>query len=441
MPIRRMIQQTTDWLARVVTEPRSELTRWQSTVRFLYDLGRTGGQQLRRDRAPQMAAALAYRSLFSLLPLLVVGTALIRAFRGREQFLELLDRGMRAAGLDGVVMQATSSGEVMTLVDWLLPLADEASSRNLTALGWGGLAVLIYAALGFMVTVENSFNTISRASEGRSWIRRIPSYWFVLTVGPLVIAATVYFGTAFDLWIETLGAWTWVIGLFGEISRFGVIWLFLLAMYSFVPNAEVHLRPAMGGAFIAALLVMAVTSFIGVYVSNAVSLTQISGSLGFIPIFMFSVYIFWIVTLFGFEMTMTIQRLPIETLEEARQRRATHGIVEPAIIIAIIDVLGDRFRNGKPATAYEIAEQVGMPEDPARLMLDEAVAAGFVHRLGDGDRGYVLARPIDQIEPAELLDLGFSLADVGSRNAGAGLLGRLREAQRQTASSARLEPS
>ena len=67
------LQPVYDWLKRVITHPQEELTRWQMTVRFAYDLGRYGAAQLKRDRAPQMAAALSFRTLFGLLPVLVVG--------------------------------------------------------------------------------------------------------------------------------------------------------------------------------------------------------------------------------------------------------------------------------------------------------------------------------------------------------------------------------
>ncbi len=54
------LQPVYDWLKRVITKPQEELTRWQMTVRFAYDLGRYGAVQLKRDRAPQMAAALSF---------------------------------------------------------------------------------------------------------------------------------------------------------------------------------------------------------------------------------------------------------------------------------------------------------------------------------------------------------------------------------------------
>lgn len=39
------------WTRRVMTEPGTELTRWQRAVRFAVDLGILGGRQLRHDRA------------------------------------------------------------------------------------------------------------------------------------------------------------------------------------------------------------------------------------------------------------------------------------------------------------------------------------------------------------------------------------------------------
>jgi uncharacterized BrkB/YihY/UPF0761 family membrane protein len=77
--LRQTLEAVVQWLKRVVTQPREELDRWQRAVRFTYDLGRFGAKQLRHDRAQQMAAALTFRTLFGLLPVLVVGTVLVKA--------------------------------------------------------------------------------------------------------------------------------------------------------------------------------------------------------------------------------------------------------------------------------------------------------------------------------------------------------------------------
>ena len=98
-----------NWLGRAVSQPRDELTRWEQAARFAYDLGRHGARQLQQDRAPQMAAALAYRTLFGLLPVLVVATVVARAIMGPTEFLDLAGRVVESLGLVGCAVLAARS--------------------------------------------------------------------------------------------------------------------------------------------------------------------------------------------------------------------------------------------------------------------------------------------------------------------------------------------
>ena len=191
------LQSVIEWLKRVVTQPRGELTRWQRAVRFGYDLGIHGARQLRRDRAPQMAGALAFRTLFSLLPVMVVATVLAKALMGRGELREFLERTIRTLvsnlGLAEVtVSSAAAAGEEegpLTLAEFLIGFVDPVADFDLAALGWMGVVVVIYAAIGLMVTIERSFNTITNAPEGRPWIHRITIYWTVLSISPLAAAS------------------------------------------------------------------------------------------------------------------------------------------------------------------------------------------------------------------------------------------------------------
>src|SRR5262245_48947525 len=77
-------------LTRIMTQPREELTRFQRTLRFCFDLVRYGARQLQEGRAAQMAAALSFRVLFGLMPVLVVGTVVARSLMGPEDFKVLV---------------------------------------------------------------------------------------------------------------------------------------------------------------------------------------------------------------------------------------------------------------------------------------------------------------------------------------------------------------
>src|SRR3954466_14581866 len=57
------VQPVIHWFTQAVTEPRSQLDRTERFVRYTYELGVHGWVALRRDNAPQMAAALSFRTL------------------------------------------------------------------------------------------------------------------------------------------------------------------------------------------------------------------------------------------------------------------------------------------------------------------------------------------------------------------------------------------
>jgi membrane protein len=190
----KFIELVTHWLKRVITQPLQELDRWQMAVRFAYDLGRFGAHQLRQDRAQDMAAALAFRTLFGLLPVLVVATVLVKGMSMQQHFLGPLNELFAFWGLDQVqiLLPGETGGATSTLAVWLGDRVREAESVSLAAIGWVGLGLTVYAAISLVVTIEDCFNVIYQAPQGRPWSRRVPLYWFALTISPVVVVASTY---------------------------------------------------------------------------------------------------------------------------------------------------------------------------------------------------------------------------------------------------------
>ena len=80
--------QIRDWLKRALERPVDQLNRWQYTARYTVAVWRYGAQKLGEDRASQMAAALTYRTIFGLVPLMVLGLVVFNAFGGFQQLGE-----------------------------------------------------------------------------------------------------------------------------------------------------------------------------------------------------------------------------------------------------------------------------------------------------------------------------------------------------------------
>lgn len=440
---RAYIQRAMHWIGHVVRQPWDELDRWQRAARFSYDLGRFGTRQLREDRAPQMAAALAFQTLFALVPVLVVVMIIVQAFTNvQTDFLPMVNSVLESAGLSDVsvtlVTADASAPRVESLQTWLAGLVRQAADVDLTVVGWVGFVLIVYAGISMLTTVENSFNTIYRAPQGRPWSRRVPLYWFLITVSPLAITTEAWVNGHVVAAAQELISGDWFGRMVGIVWSISVGWLFWFSVYSLVPNTTINLKATAAGALVCVLLVEIARHSLGAYLSNAFTVSKFYGSLGLIPLFMFWVYLMWLFVLFGLEVAATLQFLGDRALEEIETRREFAGLVEPAAVITVMEVIAEDFQSGQPTTQRRISERTGVPERIVQSMLQELAAAGLVHRLERDQSTVCLALPPDEITADRLIDIGFRLADHGGERAISHFAERLREQQRALAGAVTL---
>lgn len=439
--IRRTLETVVHWLKRVITQPREELDRWQKAVRFTYDLGRFGLRQLQHDRAEQMAAALSFRTLFGLLPVLVVATVLVRAFGTEEQFLEPLEKLLVFWGLNDVRIAPPTdiANGTTTLGVWLRERVREAEQVSLAAIGWVGVAITFYAAISLVVTIENSFNVIYRASQGRLWKYRVPLYWFILTISPLILASSTYVNGRFEQLVAGIEPYWWLATSMGVLWSVFAIWLLMLTIYMLFPNTKVHWRPAMIGALVSAVLLEIGKRTMGAYLENALSISQLYGSLGLIPLFMFWVYLMWLVVLFGLQVSSTLQHLHGRQLAELEQQRRESIMIDPAVVVVIMKAVAERFLNGRTTSMDRIASVTGLPEAVTQRIIDQLIGEELLHRVADSNRSVALSRPPGEIQVDRLLEIAFGAADLDvDDERAAELLGSLRDAQKAATSGASL---
>jgi membrane protein len=332
---------------------------------------------------------------------------------GGDALLTPLHRILVAGGLDRiqVVPVGDAGSDPTTLAAWLEELTSDLTSVNLAAIGWLGVAVIIYAAIGLLVTIENSFNVVYRAPAGRAWTRRVPLYWFLLTVSPLLVAAASYVNTLFATWTESVDAWQFVPGALRLAASLGVRWGLLWAVYLLVPNSSVALRPALIGAFVAAVLIKFGEHTLWASLGGAFSVNQLYGSLGLVPLFMFWVYLMWLFVLFGLQVSATLQHLHGRKLDEVRAQRAASGLAEPSAVLAVMQRIVAEFERGRTASLHELAHGMGLSEPLVRRIVERLAAEGWIVRVEAAEPRYALARPPETLAADQLLAVGFELVD------------------------------
>ena len=152
----------------------AELSRAQRFLRFSVDLVRHCSRELRENDAAQMAAALTYRTIFGLVPLLMVSMLAFRLFGDMETAgAPPAVRGVRVLQLPGGPEPPRGHGLQEALDERLLDIMKSVGELSFEAIGAVGALLLIWAALGLLISLENAANRIYRAPRGRGWPTRI----------------------------------------------------------------------------------------------------------------------------------------------------------------------------------------------------------------------------------------------------------------------------
>ena len=428
--LRESIRSAIVWTRTALNDPVGQLSRWQRSIRQAYRIGRYSLRHLAEDRASQMAATLSFRLLFGLLPVLVVATVAAKAVLGPD-LPAIADRLVQATGMDGVELalpNGDDAGEIRTvsLGEWVGDLVTYAAGIDLSALGWIGFGVVAFSAIWVLVTVETCFNEICRAPKSRSWWARIPIYWFALTVGPLVLAVLPILNSGVADTLRNVSDWgPWTTVGAGTVD-FLLLWAFWFGAYLWVPNTRMDVRPVLIGAFVTAVLLMLGRSFLGLYMRNAFALSGLYGSLGLVPVFMFWIYLMSMFSLLGLQVASLLQTLRHRTLEDLEAESGRTEFVDPAQIVALMEHVAARFAESHATSTTEAAGAIGLPEPAVSRMLDALADRGWLHRVEGG--AFALAVPPDRIDAAEVVDVGFALAD---RGVGGGWIERVRLAQRR----------
>lgn len=440
-PLSARIRQGFEWLRQAASEPRKNLDDVQRRVRHGFDTAKYCLRHLDEDRAPQMAASLAFRTLFGILPVLVVITIAARNILG-DNFNRTIDTLIDELGLNDIkiippTLDANAVQAPIGLGEWVDGFVATASNINLSGLGWIGMAVVTFSALWVMVTIENSFNVIYRARTGRSWTKRLLVYWCVLTFGPVMLGVIPWLSSNLSTVVATLPRWQWLALTIDVASSVVTFWFFMFVVYLWVPNARVRVRPALIGALVAAILLEVGKRSLGVYMANAFTVSSLYGSLGLIPVFMFWMYLMWMFVLVGLEVAAIVQVL---RGRDARvmQTEELENLIDPASILSVMTLIATGFESGRTLSPDEVAKETGLPFKFTELMLERLEKRGFLHEI-DQKQAFVLARAPEKITASQLMEVAFELVDDGAMHLQSPLVEALREAQRSRAENTTLE--
>ena len=252
-------------------------------------------KRFRSDRLTRHAAALAFSSLLALAPMLAIAFAMLSLFSSFEQLGGTLQDFMYQ-------FLVPTAGE--DLRQYLDQFAGQAGKLTVVS-----LALFLLTALLLLSTIEQSFNDIWRVKKGRRLSAKVTVYWALLSLGPLLMGASLAVST-YLLSLTVIDS-AYLSQQIQSVSVALLPFLFemlaFLLLYLVMPNVRVRFVHALAGAFIASLLFELTKRFFALYIVNFDSYQIIYGALSSLPIFLIWIYLSWVVALIGAEFVAVLQ--------------------------------------------------------------------------------------------------------------------------------------
>ncbi|MDO9234942.1 MAG: YihY family inner membrane protein [Aquabacterium sp.] len=322
----------------------STLQEWPWTQTY-----QTLRQRFREDRLGVTAGSLTFTTTIALVPLFTVMLALFSAFPVFARFRKVLEQQV----LQGLVPDVIAKPVLLSLTKF----AGKASQ-----LGGLGMIALGFTAIALMLTIDHTLNGIWRVRTARPIAQRVLVYWAALTLGPLVVGAslsvTSYILSASSGFVDELPGG---IGFSLSLIVFILQTAGFAALYRFVPNTFVRWDHAWGGAAFVSVALEVSQKGLALYLSKVPVYSTIYGAFAAVPIFLIWIYLSWLIVLMGAVVTAYTPSL----LSQVKRWPDSPGH-RFALVVAILKALADA-RVGVPRglTAEQIAHS--LRTDPLQI--------------------------------------------------------------------------
>lgn len=359
------------------------------------------------------ASAMAYVTLFSLVPSIAVVLALISAFEpflGKESGLVVEIQGFILSNL------ATGSGE--QAIEYLTQFI---SNLNFTRIGLTGFAGMLVTLILLLRQIEFAFNRIWQIQKGRHFWTRIIYFWLFLTLGSFIVILAIGFTAEFQLSnLNPFGDGEKELGWFSSFVPTLATFCFYSLLYKIVPNTFVPIRYAAIGAIPATIVCRVAFAFYGVYAVKFTHYQAAYGALAAIPSFLMWLYLLWLISLAGAVIAWRAEqgfaasnRMEDDSDSSPEALMRNLRLRELSLPLSLM-VIYDRFRNGagEGITGKEISQKLNFPAFWVAQTLESLLAFNFIvaaesENLESGDpllKKYFPSKPADKFSTEELAE-------------------------------------
>lgn len=260
---------------------------------------KAGFQGYGRDRAPMLAAAIAYYTVFSIAPLLIIVIAIVGLVYGSEEARSQLVSQL----------QQTVGSDVAGLLETMIENAGRGGSGVLATVI--GIVTLLVGASGVFVQLQRALNEVWDVFPARERgvmhvvILRLRGLAMVLVLG-LVLLLSFFLQAAVNIVVSNFGDWlpvpNWLLYLVNLLVTLVLFALVFAGLYKLVPDVELKWRDVWRGAILTAILLKIAEVGMGIYLGTS-AVSSAYGAAGSLVVLLLWIFISAQIVLFGAEFT------------------------------------------------------------------------------------------------------------------------------------------
>ncbi|PIP80217.1 MAG: ribonuclease BN [Gammaproteobacteria bacterium CG22_combo_CG10-13_8_21_14_all_40_8] len=388
-----------DWLAQFKdifwnsNQLKDKALIWRMSIpcfRTLYAILRdlvTGELSLR-------AMSLVYTTLLSLIPLLAVSFAVLKAFGVHNQVAPMLQGALAPLGEKSVEITSTILGFV--------------ENMKVGLLGSISLIFLFYNVISLMQKIESAFNYTWHVSQSRGIGQRISHYMSTIMIGPILVFSAI--GLSATLLNSDLMQTILAIEPFGTLAALltklvpslMIIFAFTF-LYTVIPNADVRFGSALVGATSAGILWQLVGYFFASMVVASTKYVTVYSALATPILFMIWLYVGWLILLIGASIA-NYHQYPEHLMSKNRLLQLSPR-QQRLLAFYILDEVQNCFVQGKegPST-LQMARRLSLPISNLQVVLDMLVSKNLVVLLVEKNL-WIPARDLQTIPTLQIVKL------------------------------------
>lgn len=251
-----------------------------------FDVAKQTFREFGEDKAPRLGAALAYYTIFSIGPLLLIAVAMAGIFLGQEA----------AQGQISAELGKIFGSQMSQALEQMIQAAAKPKSGTMATIV--GVVMLLVGASGLFAQLKDALNTIWNVEPKKSGgivgiIRqRFLSMAMVLAIGFLLLISL-----AFDAVISAMGPWLGrlvggeaIVHAIQLILSFGISVVLFAAIFRVLPDLEIAWRDVWLGSVLTSILFVVGKWGLGLYLGKA-AVGSAYGAAGSLVILL--VWVYW----------------------------------------------------------------------------------------------------------------------------------------------------